>query len=351
MRWYCTYTDRNYLVRFLALINSLNRHEHQPFTLFIICLDELTRTILNHLQVPNVTTIALHELESNDLELLEARNTRSLVEYYWTLTPTVLLFLFEQYPHIDRLTYLDADLFFFSSPEPMFSEAPNASVLIHGHRFARKYKKLEAFGIYNVGLLSFVRNAEAHAVLDEWRSQCLNWCYATLENGKFGDQMYLNDWPQRFAGVHVLQHPGVGVAPWNQNDATFDFKDGGELLVDGAPLIFYHFHVLDMLATDVFIPNRLLHYCFDLPVLRYCYLPYVQALQQEFIRVNSLLPEFECGISRQSGIIAHTLLTTHRNALILADHLIGFSYSMISNEWVVGRLPIEVPATETVEPA
>lgn len=351
MRWYCTYCDRNYLVRLLALTDSLTRHERQPFTIFVVCLDELTRTLLNHLRPPNIQSIGLHEIESRDRQLCEARTTRSLVEYYWTLTPTVLLFLFEQYSHIDRLTYLDSDLFFFSSPDPMFAEAPDASVLIHGHRFAQKYKKLEAFGTYNVGLLSFVKNPEALSILHEWRKQCLEWCYAHPEEGKFGDQLYLNGWPQRFTGVHVLQHPGVGVAPWNQNDARFAVGPDGAPVVNGAPLIFYHFHALDILAPEVFVPTRLLHYCFELPVLSTCYLPYAISLNHKISRLQSLLPEFECGISYQAGAVAHTLLTTQANALILAEHLRGFSQSPLVDGWVVGRVPVECPETGAAQPA
>lgn len=351
MRWYCTYCDRNYLVRLLALADSLTRHERQPFTIFVVCLDELTRTLLNQLQLPNIQSIGLHELESRDRQLREARNTRSLVEYYWTLTPTVLLFLFEQYPQIDRLTYLDADLFFFSSPEPMFSEAPHASVLIHSHRFAKKYALLEAYGTYNVGLLSFVRNTEVLGILREWREQCLHWCYASLEDGKFGDQMYLNDWPQRFAGVHVLQHPGVGVAPWNQNDASLVTAATGELQVDGAPLIFYHFHALEILSPEVYLPAKLLHYRFELPVLRHCYLPYVQTLQQELARLDSLLPGSTCGIAHQTGAVAHTLLATQSSALILAEHLPGFSQSPLADGWVVGKVPVELPEAGTAQTA
>lgn len=351
MRWYCTYCDRNYLVRLLALTGSLGRHEQQPFTIFVVCLDELTRILLRSLGLPNVSTIGLHELERGDPALREVRGTRSLVEYYWTLTPIVLRHLFEQRPEIDRLTYLDADLYFFGSPASMFLEAPDASVLIHGHRFARRYKELEAFGIYNVGLLSFVRNPEAFSILHLWREQCLAWCYATLEDGKFGDQMYLDDWPQRFGGVHVLQHPGVGIAPWNQNDISFGTGNGEEVMVDDAPLVFYHFHSLAILSPEVYVPSNLLHYRFDLPVLLYCYLPYVSALQREIARLQAVLPEFECGISHRAGTVAHTLLLTMQAAQILSGQLNGFSHTTLGNGWTVGRLPVELPDPAALKPA
>lgn len=345
MRWYCTYCDRNYLIRMLALAGSLERHEQSPYTLFVLCLDELTRTMLNRLGVPNVRTLGLHTLETADPDLRSARATRSLVEYYWTLTPAVLLHLFERYPEVDRLTYLDADLFFFSDPGPMFDEAPRASVLIHGHRFAKKYAALEAFGTYNVGLLSFAGNGEALSILGEWRGQCVEWCFASQEDGKFGDQMYLNDWPERFPGVHVLRHPGVGIAPWNQNDAVFATDGGGGLLVNGAPLIFYHFHALDILTEDVYVPARLLHYGFDLEVLHHCYLPYVQALGRWIAPLRGLLPDFSCGMSHHGGAVAHTLLATLPAARVLSDHLQGFTHQELGDGWVVGRVPVEMPDT------
>jgi lipopolysaccharide biosynthesis glycosyltransferase len=134
MRYYCTYFDRNYLVKALALIESLSRHEKTPYRIYVVCLDELTRLLLTKLNLPGVQPIALHDIERGDIKLAEAKKARTLVEYYWTLTPTVIFRILEAHPDIDVLTYLDADLFFYSSPDPIYRELGTGSVLIHEHR-------------------------------------------------------------------------------------------------------------------------------------------------------------------------------------------------------------------------
>src|SRR5262249_6382082 len=148
--------DRNYLVKALALIESLNAQEPQGFQLLAVCLDEISRVMVEKLALPNTICIPLHRIESNDQDLLDVRPGRTLAEYYWTLTPTIILWILEHFPEIEILTYLDADLYFFSSPGPIFSELADNDVLIHEHRFAPLLSHLEKEnGKYNVGLLCF----------------------------------------------------------------------------------------------------------------------------------------------------------------------------------------------------
>jgi hypothetical protein len=239
MYYFCTFFDQHYMDKGLALYHSLNTH-CLPFQLWILCMDEITYRILTDMQLPQVHLISLTDFERDDFQLIKAKQNRSLIEYYFTCTPSLPLYVLNQSPEVDIITYLDADLFFFSSIEPVYQELGNGSILIIGHRFPPALKHFEDKGIYNVGMLSFRRNDNGLACLNWWRDRCLEWCYDEVDNGRYGDQKYLDDWPERFARVVVLQHKGAGLAPWNLANYAYS-RENMELTIDGQPIIMYHF--------------------------------------------------------------------------------------------------------------
>jgi tetratricopeptide (TPR) repeat protein len=298
-QYFCTYFDRNYLIKGITLINSLNHHSTQEIQIYAICLDEITRLILNKLALPNTYIIALHDIELRDTPLLEAKRNRSLVEYYWTLTPTIILRILEKYSFIDVLTYLDADLFFYASPDPIWEEFGSSSVLIHEHRFSPEQAFLQKYGKYNVGLLCFRNDANGLEVLKWWRARCLEWCYAKLENGKYGDQLYLNNWPKKFSGVVVLQNIGAGVAPWNHIQYEFSKNENGNIFVNGSPLVFYHFHSLTFVEPDILIPTIYLTNSLTTDLLNYCFVQYANELHKTLKRVKEIVPGYRFGLFNQ----------------------------------------------------
>ena len=335
MRYYCTYFDRNYLSRGLALVESLRHHESSPFVLFVVCMDEVTRAVLSQLAVPEIRPIPLHEIERRDTALLETREARSLVEYYWTMTPTIILRILERHPKIDLLTYLDADLFFFSSPQPIFDELGRDSILIHEHRFSPSQAELGRHnGRFNVGLLCFRRDRNSMDALRWWRARCLEWCFARYEEGKMGDQLYLEDWPARFQGVRVLQHPGGGVGPWNHDRYHLQAATNGRIAVDGAPLIFYHFHSLKSAGSDLAIPVAHSHYRLTIPVLTHCFLPYLEMLDQAQQRLADVVPGRRWGVE-QSLDIPPQLSVLARRALAekLAPVTSVYRKVSLNHEW------------------
>lgn len=250
MRNYCTYFDSNFLSRGMALYTSLQRHA-QPFKLWVLCMDEEVYTVLDQLKQESLILVRLSQLEANDRELLKTRANRSRIEYYFTCTAAWILYLLSQNNSIDILTYLDADLYFFANPQPLFDELGNNSVLITEHRFPRDLCHLEVYGRYNVGWLSFRNDLTGHKVLEWWRERCLEWCYDGLDGTRFADQKYLDEWPERFTNVVVSRLKGANLAPWNISQYHLEAKNS-VLTVDGEPVLFYHFHYLNQIAPLVY---------------------------------------------------------------------------------------------------
>ncbi|MFO0775926.1 MAG: glycosyltransferase [Nitrospiraceae bacterium] len=334
-RYYCTYFDRNYLVKGLALIDSLRRHERAGFRLYVVCLDEMTRLLLTRLSLPEVVTVPVHEIEQGDDALRAAKADRTQVEYYWTLTPTIILRLLEREPSIDVLTYLDADLYVFSDPQPIFDELGTRAILIHEHRFSPAQRHLATHnGIYNVGWLSFRRNAAARTALEWWRARCLEWCRAQYENGKMGDQMYLNDWPTRFGEVVVLRHIGGGVGPWNHDRYAWARRDDGIPTVDGQPVIFYHFHSFTCVNAAVVLPVKHPHYPLPQGALGLCFLPYVRAIEKAHAYVRAVEPTFEAGMRTEVEVTEHhTFLAQHQYAAGFAQQGLPHTVHALDAEW------------------
>src|SRR5438093_9398279 len=149
MYYFCTYFDHRYMSRGLALYRSLKRH-CPSFRIWMLCMDPEAYRELAELSLAEVHPLTLDEFERGDEALLQAKQSRSLLEYYFTCTPSLPLFILNHYLEVDRITYLDADLFFYADPGAIFTEIGDRSIAIVGHRFSRRLQHLEALWIYKV---------------------------------------------------------------------------------------------------------------------------------------------------------------------------------------------------------
>jgi len=243
---FCTLFNTNYLSKGLALYYSLEK-VCRDFHLYIFAFDEQTYDVLDKLKLSRATIISLEQFE--DEELLGVKPGRTVAEYCWTATPSTIYYVIKNYK-VESCTYLDADVFFYDSPKFIFDEFGNDSVLITEHRFSPEYKNEDKkSGKYCVQFITFRNDKYGMEALTWWKNQCIIWCYNRVEDGKFGDQMYLNDWTTRFKNVHELQHLGGGLAGWNISQYDF-FKDKEKFYgiekTTGKKfdVIFYHFHYL-----------------------------------------------------------------------------------------------------------
>jgi len=235
---YCTYFDHNYLSRALLMLRSLRAYDSES-TVYVLALSDLCHAALKRLDLPKVEAIALHELERAYPELLAVKLERTPIEYIFTLTPALPLYVFGLAP-VERVTYVDADLCFYSSPQPVLDATAQASVAITPHNFTPAMRDKIVYGRFNVGWMSFRRCPEGLACLETYKANCLAWCYDRVEDGRFADQRYLDSWPESYPGLAIVTHKGVNAGPWNADNYRFSER-GGQFFADDDPLVCYHF--------------------------------------------------------------------------------------------------------------
>ena len=274
------------------------------YHLFIFAFDDLSWSILSHLKLKNVTVVPLSEFENEELK--EVKKNRSKAEYCWTSTPSVLWHLIK-IKGLPECTYVDADLIFWSDPRLLTDEMISwgGNVLITEHRFsklARLHGEKKA-GRFCVQFMTFMNEESSLKVLERWKNQCIEWCYARYEDGKFGDQKYLDEWPDIYDNVHILQNHGGGVAPWNVTNYSFS-RDGN--IITGRPkgsgsdfmVVFYHYQYVKIVADDRFDIGW---YIIPEDVKRHFYTVYAVniAKKEQFLR--DLFPEYSTGYFNYKG--------------------------------------------------
>jgi hypothetical protein len=298
MEHYVTLFDSLFLPQGLALHLSMERHV-KDYALWILCVDDEVHGVLTNLGLPNVRLLQLSTLETEELH--RVKPTRTKGEYCWTLTPFAPRFVFEADTSVARVTYLDADLWFRKHPAPIFREfdASGKHILITDHAYAPEYDQSAISGQYCVQFMTFTRES-GELVRKWWEERCIEWCYARYEKGLFGDQMYLNDWPERFGQiVHVLENKEWTLAPWNAT--RFPYSTG----------IIFHFQGLRYGKT-ILLSNG---YSLPKPLVEYVYNKYISDL----LAGSQMLEQLKYSIRDQShnlglrGCLKSTLFGIYQN--------------------------------------
>ncbi len=239
--YFATLLDKNYITRASVLIDSLKlQMKNNLSRIFILCLDEAVYEYF--LNTSQITVIKLEKFESEFIELSKVKSSRKYVEYIFTLSPFLPLYILKNYDNVDRITTLDADLFFFSSPFPFISQLGNDKIGITPHDFPEELIHLERWGKFNVSFQSFPRTKEGLNCLNKWASDCISYCGDDIDEiGRFADQKYLDSWQTSFSNIFVFNGPFIGLAPWNIKKYRFSWKNNSPLYL-GKDVVFYHFH-------------------------------------------------------------------------------------------------------------
>lgn len=276
MTYYCTIFDAAYLSRAICMYESLIKH-CEDIALVAFCFDAKSEHVMTSLALKNVIVVGLKQFENE--KLLSIKGGRSKGEYCWSCKASAIKYVFDKY-NAHTCTYLDADLYFFSSPEKIERELDSASVVLTRHNFTEKYDTSLLNGIYCGQFIGFRNNDKGNEILNWWEDKCLEWCFARHEDNKYGDQKYLES-ISTFDSVVATAELGV-LGPWNMQQHKFSISNSNLSGENTSGLkfntIFFHFH--DFRFINNFRSINIGHYDAPISAVEYLYIPYAKHLKR-----------------------------------------------------------------------
>lgn len=152
----------------------------------------------------------------------------------------------------EYVVYLDPDIAIFDALTEVEESIRNHSVILTPHQLTPEPSHdIQAiidneigslkYGIYNLGFITVVNDAEGRRFASWWKNRLLSFCFDDLANGLFTDQKWCNHIPSFFNRVCILKHPGYNVASWNLSQRLVTIDAGGDILINTCRLKFFHF--------------------------------------------------------------------------------------------------------------
>jgi hypothetical protein len=261
---YYTSIASNYLPKARILARSLRQHDPDAVIHLVLCdipppgfaldkepFDHLH--LVRDLDIPNVLSwLFQHELVEMCTGAKGPALWKILTEY-----------------DADQVYYFDPDIVVMHDLSGLKAQLAQASVVLTPHQVAPEEKDEDVrtneitslkYGVYNLGFLGVRRTDAGLAFARWWRDRLLSYCWADIPNGLFTDQRWCDLAMALFDDVRVLRDKAYNVATWNLTHRHVTLGPEGKLVVDGKPIVFFHFSGFDsggqLMMLKKFAPPR-----------------------------------------------------------------------------------------------
>lgn len=252
-----TIVSNNYLHFARTLLKSVAEH-HPDAERFCVIVD---RDMAPSASLSNeFSVIELEELGIPDLTPFLFKYT--VLELNTAVKPWAKETLLKR--GYDAVIYIDPDISLYRPMHEVMSALSGAAdIVVTPHLLSpvmddKKPSELDIrrAGTYNFGFCAVRNTDNTLNLLHWWQGKLFNDCIVDMNRGIFVDQSWMDLVPGLFDNVTILRHPGYNVAYWNIAQRPMSKAAAGKWMVDGHPLVFFHYSGFNPLKPEPFSKHQ-----------------------------------------------------------------------------------------------
>ncbi|WP_336975218.1 glycosyltransferase [Sphingobium aromaticiconvertens] len=241
-----TISSNNYMPYTRTLVNSsVAAH---PDADHFLCLAD-TKVGAKNFYPEKCQILETRELEIPDFPGFAFRY--DIMEMNTAAKPYMFLHLFDL--GYDRVVYFDPDIKVYREITPVFEAFDAGARAVFTPHLTEPAETatppdditIMRAGIYNLGFAAFRRSEGVEEVLRWWARRLRYQCINAQDDGIFVDQKFMDLVPGFLPDVTILRNTTLNAAYWNLFQRHLEENGEEDWLVDGDPLIFFHFSGYD----------------------------------------------------------------------------------------------------------
>ena len=244
-----TSVTANYLPKAAALAHSIKRIH--PDATFHVVLCDAVPACSPSTTAPFDTIININELPIDNLPSWIFKHR--LVELCTAVKGTALQYIAQEF-QCERIYYFDPDILVLGKLHEIERTLDRHSVVLTPHLcdpeideaaiVANEISCLK-HGVFNLGFLGVRMTEQGRRFVSWWAERLKRFCYDDIASGLFTDQRWVDLAPALFDDIAIVRDAQYNVATWNLTHRRATGRAPYEILINGRPLVFYHFSGLD----------------------------------------------------------------------------------------------------------
>ena len=257
----------NYLPKAAALAHSVKRVH--PDAVFHVVLSDKMPVCPVAITAAFDNIIHISELPIENLPSWIFKHR--LVELCTAVKGTAFQYIASRFG-AQRIYYFDPDILVLNRLDDLERKLDRHSILLTPHQ-SEPDTDFQAIldnehccmrhGVFNLGFLAVRMAGQGREFIDWWAERLRAYCYDEVEVGLFTDQKWVDLAPAFFDDIAIVRDPQYNVSTWNLTHRRAAGLRAYDILINGHPLVFYHFSGFDSGDQKIMLER----YGFHSPVL------------------------------------------------------------------------------------